>query len=82
VIRHGNRVWPILVVGRLMFNDRWDEFCNFHGLRIGCWVVFACERRWVFNTFLFDENGKEMTYDWTHPTEPFQQLHPVPGAIL
>lgn len=82
MIRHGNRVWPILVVGRLMFNNTWDEFCDFHGLKIGYRVVFACERRWVFNTFLFNENGEQMTYNWTDPADAFQQLYPVPGVVL
>lgn len=82
VIRHGNRVWPILVVGRLMFNYNWDDFCTVHHLAIGCRVVFACERKWVFNTFLFDQNGQQMTYDWTDPAEPLQELDPVPGTIL
>lgn len=81
VIRHGNRVWPILVVGRLMFNNTWDEFCDFHGLKIGYRVVFACERRWVFNTFLFNENGEQMTYNWTDPADAFQQLYPVPDNL-
>lgn len=81
VIRHGYRVWPILVVGRMMFNNSWNDFCRVHNLRIGCRVVFGCERRWVFNTFLFDENGKEMTYAWTNPYDPLQQLHPVPDHL-
>lgn len=81
VIRHGNRVWPILVVGRLMFNYNWDEFCTVHHLAIGSRVVFACERKWVFNTFLFDQNGQQMTYDWTDPAEPLQELDPVPDNL-
>lgn len=36
----------------------------------------------MFNTFLFDENGQQMTYDWADPADPFEQLHPVPGPIL
>jgi len=28
---------------------------------------------------MFDENGREMTYDWSTPNKPWQALHPVPG---
>lgn len=81
VIRHGNKVWPILVVGRNMLNNSWANFCRVHGLRIGCYVVFACESRWVFNTFMFNENGHEMRYTWSNPPEPLQQLHEAPDDL-
>lgn len=77
-----DRVWPILIVGRNMHNNGWRDFCREHNLRISCHVVLSCKRRCVFNTFIFNENGQEITYPWTNPYPPLQKLHDTPGIIL
>lgn len=58
LIRHGYKVWPLLVVGCNIHNDKWTDFCRVHRLRVGL-CFFACERHWIFNTFMFNENGHE-----------------------
>ncbi|KAI8525091.1 hypothetical protein RHMOL_Rhmol13G0201100 [Rhododendron molle] len=79
LIRHGSRAWPIEVVNAVMQNG-WHEFRTAHGIGINYKLILMCERRWVFNAIILDQNNVEVSYDWTMLlNQHWQEFHTHQG---
>ncbi|KAI8548027.1 hypothetical protein RHMOL_Rhmol07G0240800 [Rhododendron molle] len=64
LIKHGCKAWPIQVVNAVMQRG-WHEFRTAHALTTNYKLILACERRWIFNAIILDQNDVEVSYDWT-----------------
>ncbi|KAI8567880.1 hypothetical protein RHMOL_Rhmol02G0155700 [Rhododendron molle] len=64
LIKHGCKAWPIQVVNAVM-QSGWREFRTTHALTTNYKLILACERRWIFNAVILDQNDVEVLYDWT-----------------
>lgn len=58
----------------------WSDFCTTHELGNGYKLILSCERRWIFNIIICDENDVELRYDWSGGVSPYwQELHAAKG---
>ncbi|KAI8555348.1 hypothetical protein RHMOL_Rhmol05G0168000 [Rhododendron molle] len=64
LIRHRCKAWPIQVVDAVMRNG-WREFRTTHAMTTNYKLILTCERRWIFNSIILDQNDVEVSYDWT-----------------
>ncbi|KAI8543769.1 hypothetical protein RHMOL_Rhmol08G0244000 [Rhododendron molle] len=75
LIKHGCKAWPIEVVDGMMQNG-WREFRTAHALTTNYRLILTCERRWIFNAIILDQNDLEVSYDWTMLlNEHWRELH-------
>lgn len=64
LLTHGSRAWSVKIVDGV-FCCGWQEFRQAHELMPNYKIVLGCERRWIFETRILDENSLHSTYDWT-----------------
>ncbi|KAG5552504.1 hypothetical protein RHGRI_010553 [Rhododendron griersonianum] len=82
LIRHGCKAWPIQVVDGVMRNG-WREFRTAHAMTTNYRLILACQRRWIFNAIILDQNGVEVSYDWTMLlNEHWRELHALQDQEL
>ncbi|XP_058187675.1 uncharacterized protein LOC131304450 [Rhododendron vialii] len=62
LLRHGSKAWPIQVVDAVMRNG-WREFRTTHGITSNYKLILMCERKWVFNAIILDQNDIEVSYN-------------------
>ncbi|KAI8551832.1 hypothetical protein RHMOL_Rhmol06G0217400 [Rhododendron molle] len=80
ILRHGLKAWSIEIVNH-EFRNGWDVLRDAHGLKKEHKIVFACERKWVFHTIMFNGDGRELVFDWGGPNGHWQDLPPPTGAV-
>lgn len=80
VFRNGPKAWPVEIVDN-KFGRGWPEYRGAHGLDTGYKIILSCERRWIFNTIIFNENDTEVRYYWTNRGFELKNLHPPPGGL-
>ncbi|KAI8552016.1 hypothetical protein RHMOL_Rhmol06G0232400 [Rhododendron molle] len=77
LLRHGSKSWPIRVVDNVM-QYGWSEFCKMHRIGNGYKMILSCERKWIFDTIIFDEDDNQIVYHWSdEPNAYWQHLQPV-----
>ncbi|XP_058217299.1 uncharacterized protein LOC131328367 [Rhododendron vialii] len=82
LLRHGSKAWPIQVVDTVMRNG-WHEFRTTHGIASNYKLILMCERKWVFNVIILDENDIEVSYNWTMlVNEHWREFHSVQGNLI
>ncbi|KAI8552017.1 hypothetical protein RHMOL_Rhmol06G0232400 [Rhododendron molle] len=82
LLRHGSKSWPIRVVDNVM-QYGWSEFCKMHRIGNGYKMILSCERKWIFDTIIFDEDDNQIVYHWSdEPNAYWQHLQPVQGSNL
>ncbi|XP_058202828.1 uncharacterized protein LOC131317286 [Rhododendron vialii] len=84
LIRHGCKAWPIQVVDGVMRNG-WHEFRTAHARTTNYMyrLILACQRRWIFNAIILDQNDLEVSYDWTMLlNEHWREFHALQGHIV
>ncbi|KAG5536259.1 hypothetical protein RHGRI_023888 [Rhododendron griersonianum] len=75
LIRHGCKSWPIQVVDGVMRRG-WREFRTSHAMTTNYKLILTCERKWIFNAIILDQNDVEVSYDWTMLlNEHWRELH-------
>ncbi|KAI8556051.1 hypothetical protein RHMOL_Rhmol05G0222600 [Rhododendron molle] len=79
LIKHGCKAWPIRVVNGVMQNG-WHEFRTAHAITTNYRLILACQRKWIFNAIILDQNGVEVSNDWTMLlNEHWRQFHDLQG---
>ncbi|KAI8542238.1 hypothetical protein RHMOL_Rhmol08G0122900 [Rhododendron molle] len=82
LIKHGCKAWPIRVVDGVMQNG-WREFRTAHAITTNYRLILACQRKWIFNAIILDQNGVEVSYDWTMLlNEHWRQFHDLQGYFV
>ncbi|KAI8543770.1 hypothetical protein RHMOL_Rhmol08G0244100 [Rhododendron molle] len=82
LIKHGSKAWPIKVVNAVMQRG-WREFRTTHALTTNYKLILACERRWIFNAIILDQNDVEVSYDWTMlPNQHWRRFHASDGNFI
>ncbi|KAI8543798.1 hypothetical protein RHMOL_Rhmol08G0246800 [Rhododendron molle] len=82
LLRHGCKAWPIQVVDAVM-QKGWREFRTAHGIAANYKLILMCERKWIFNAIIFDENDIEISYNWTMlVNEHSREFHTIQGNLI
>ncbi|XP_058223948.1 uncharacterized protein LOC131333440 [Rhododendron vialii] len=82
LIKRECKVWPIQVVNAVM-QKGWHEFHTTHALTTNYKLILACERRWIFNAIILDQNDVEVSYDWTMLlNEHWRTFHAFEGNFI
>ncbi|KAG5536256.1 hypothetical protein RHGRI_023888 [Rhododendron griersonianum] len=82
LIRHGCKSWPIQVVDGVMRRG-WREFRTSHAMTTNYKLILTCERKWIFNAIILDQNDVEVSYDWTMLlNEHWRELHGLQGNFV
>ncbi|KAI8572856.1 hypothetical protein RHMOL_Rhmol01G0232600 [Rhododendron molle] len=82
LLRHGCKAWPIQVVDAVM-QKGWREFRTAHGIAANYKLILMCERKWIFNAIIFDENDIEVSYNWTMlVNEHSHEFHTIQGNLI
>ncbi|KAG5536260.1 hypothetical protein RHGRI_023888 [Rhododendron griersonianum] len=61
----------------------WREFRTSHAMTTNYKLILTCERKWIFNAIILDQNDVEVSYDWTMLlNEHWRELHGLQGNFV
>lgn len=81
LLKHGKKAWPVQVINNVFFTG-WASFRKAHALRPNFRLVFATERKWIFNVFILNENNVEVQFPWSQPNPAWVNLFPIPVGLV
>ena len=62
---------------KLHWKDKWEKFCEDHGLQVGDYLVFRHHQNLVFDVFIFDPTACERPFlVYLHPTSSLGKVKP------